>query len=527
MYKIIIVDDEIDVRKGMINKLDFNKLGYEFVGEAENGVEALEVIEAENPDLAIIDIKMPYMDGLELAREIHKNYPALKVIILSGFDDFEFARQAIRYNVMDYVLKPVSSNDIVELLQSTKLKLDEEKSKKRDLMHLEKHYLESLPIIRERFLNALVLEKHGIKNLNEKLSKYNISIGKEPYIVAIVRPDQSKAIQDEVFDIYAYGIYETCKTLVEDKLISNFHNHAGDTVLIIPNTHASEWMHTLEEIRAVVEKTHLQTVTIGLGERVQTIDQLHHSYQGAVQALGYKLIEGDNKVIWIKDLEPNRLKVMSFIDYENDFNQIIRSCDQAGFDMLVDSMFNEVVNSKMTLESLSMFMMELLLFLLRLYHEYQIQLKWFMDNQDLYKALQDYKDIDALKSLIRDIGSQMIEAIGDTRKTNIKVMIDTAIDYLEKHFSEEISLESVADYLHISPEYLSRLFKKETTKTFIHYLTTLRLEAAKRLIEDTQLKNFEVAEKVGYNEPNYFSYVFKKRYGISPSKYRKSIKGSL
>lgn len=524
MYKIIIVDDEIDVRKGMIDKINFDNLGFKFVGDAENGLEALELIEAENPDLAIIDIKMPYMDGIELASEIYKNYPALKVIILSGFDEFEFARQAIRYNVIDYVLKPVSSNNIVELLQNTKAKLDEEKLKKRDLLYLEKHYLESLPIIRERFLNALVLEKHSIRNFKEKLIKFGITIGNGPYIVSIVRPDQSKSIEEEVFDIYAYGIYQTCQSLVEDKQITYFHNHAGDTILIIPNADTVEWVHTLEEIRAVVEKTHLQTVTIGLGEIVTNIDALNHSYQGAIQALGYKLIEGDNKVIWINDLEPNRIAIMSFADFEEEFNQIVRSCNYDGFELFVNSIIENVVLSNLSLEALRMFMMELLLFLLRLSHEYQLSIKWFDEHKDLYKALQDYSDILELKDLIIELGHEMMNAISDNRKSNIKVMIDTAIEYLENNYSEEVSLDSVAEYLHISPEYLSRLFKKETSQTFIFYLTTLRLDAAKRLIEDTQYKNFEVAEAVGYKEPNYFSYVFKKRFGISPSKYRKSIK---
>lgn len=526
MYKIIIVDDEREVRHGIIKKIDFNSLGYVLVGEAENGVEALEILEKENPDLALIDIKMPYMDGIELSQIIHDRFPAVKVIILSGFDEFEFAQKAIRYHVLEYILKPVSSKDIVTLLQKTKSLIDEERFKKRDLLHLKKHFTESLPIIRDQFLNALILERHNIIDLEGQLRRFNINIGTKNFIVAVIRIDQYFDHKDELYGLYSLSVIETCKELLEGSQTILFGSHSGESVLIMNSENEKKYNYVLEEIRATIEKNHAHTVTIGLGESVKTLEGINLSYQGAMQALDYKLLEGDNKVLWIKDLEPKRMEVLFFSDVEEELNRILRSGDKSALENYIKLLFDGIKNKQITIEDLKLFIMEMLLFFLKTCRVYDFCIDWFEDNKDIYAALDVLNDFDMLNDLVIDIATSVFSSIKDTRKNSIRLLIETAVTYLKNHFSDEdISLETTADMLHISSEYLSRQFKKEMETTFIHFLTNLRLVHAKRLIEDTNYKNFEVAEAVGYKEPNYFSYVFKKHLGVSPSKYRKSIKG--
>ena len=526
MYKIIIVDDETEVRRGIIEKIDFNALGYELVGEAENGVEALEILDKENPDLALIDIKMPYMDGIELSQIIHDQYPAVKVIILSGFDEFEFAQKAIRYHVLEYVLKPVSSKDIVTLLQKTKTLIDEERFKKRDIIHLKKHFKESLPIIRGQFLNALILERHNIVDLEGKLERFDIHIGSNHFIVAVVRIDKYFDTKDEIYDLYAVSVLETCRELLANSQTTFFASHSGEMVLIMNSEDEKLYKYTLEEIRATIEKNHAHTVTIGLGESVESLEDISHSYKGAIQALNYKLLEGENKIIWIRDLEPKRLEVIVFSDVEEELNRILRSSDTEALQIFISRLFETIRNKQITIEDLKLFIMEMLLFFLKTSRVYDFSVKWFEENKNIYGALESLDDFDGIQDMVTDIAITVSENIKDTRKNSIKLLIESAETYLKNNFNEaSISLESTADMLHISSEYLSRQFKKEKRTTFIHYLTDLRLEEAKRLIEDTNYKNFEVADAVGYKEPNYFSYVFKKQFGISPSKYRKSIKG--
>lgn len=522
MYKLIIVDDEKEVRQGMIQKIDFQALGFAIVGEAENGVDALDVIERENPDLALIDIKMPYMDGIELSEHIYNRFPALQVIILSGYDEFEFAQKAIRYNVLEYVVKPISSKELVKLLQRAKQALDDEKARKNDLLKIETEYQEALPIIKERFLNALVLEHHSIKNLRKKIIKFNIPLGDGNFIVAIVKPDE---IANENEDLYAFSIFETCKEIIADDSITCFHNHEGETILIFDNRSEKPFMHVLEEIRAVVEKKHIQTVTIGLGEQVDDMDEISQSYKGALQALSYRLIEGNNKILWIRDLEPDRLDLFAYADLEGDFINLIRQCDHEGIKSTIHREFALLQEKRISVTNLKNFVMDMVVSIYKLLRQYKLDHKWFVEHRNLYETVYGIDDFKELIKLVEMLALDTSELIKATRKNNIKELIDKAVDYLNANYKDSsLSLDFVADYLHISSEYLSRQFKKEMDTTFIQYLMTLRLEAAKRLIEDSNLKNFEVADVVGYSEANYFSYAFKKFYGISPSNYRKSIK---
>lgn len=148
MYKLIIVDDEEEVRKGIIQKIEWSKYNFEISGEAENGREALDLIEENIPDAVITDITMPLMDGLELAAIIRESFPTVKTIILTGFDDFRFAQQAIKYGVSDYILKPVQPKDIDDLMEKLKIQIDHEIAQKEDITQLRRHYYESLPIIK-------------------------------------------------------------------------------------------------------------------------------------------------------------------------------------------------------------------------------------------------------------------------------------------------------------------------------------------------------------------------------------------
>ena len=156
LYRIILVDDEEEVRKSIIKKINWQAAGFKVVGDAENGQEALEKIELLEPDVVLTDIKMPYMDGLTLAGKIREKYPSIKMVIFSGFDDFEYAKQAIKFNVIEYILKPVNVEELTAILLKIKSNLDEEIAQRRDVNLLRENYRQSLPIIREHFLNDLI-----------------------------------------------------------------------------------------------------------------------------------------------------------------------------------------------------------------------------------------------------------------------------------------------------------------------------------------------------------------------------------
>ena len=176
LYRIILVDDEEEVRKGIIRKIDWNHLGFEVVGDAENGAEALEKIEQLEPEVVMTDIRMPFMDGLALTERIRQKYPSMKVLIFSGFDDFEYAQQAIKLNVTEYILKPVNVEELSEILTRVRKNLDEEISQRRDAALLRESYQKSLPILRAVFLNDLMRGTADAGMIEEKLKEYSVDI---------------------------------------------------------------------------------------------------------------------------------------------------------------------------------------------------------------------------------------------------------------------------------------------------------------------------------------------------------------
>lgn len=189
MYKLILVDDEEEVRKGMLRKIDWAGYGFEIAGEAENGYEALTVAEKTPPDVVVTDIKMPFMDGIELSEALSKKYPTVKIIILTGFDEFEYAQKAINLNVVEYILKPIASKEFTELLDKVKKGLDEEIAQKENVEALRKHYEESLPILREKFLSSLITSRLTDAEFLEKNNSYATGINGDAYLVSVVSND--------------------------------------------------------------------------------------------------------------------------------------------------------------------------------------------------------------------------------------------------------------------------------------------------------------------------------------------------
>ena len=194
LYRIILVDDEEEVRKGIIRKIDWETLGFQVVGDAENGQDALEKIEQLEPDVVMTDIRMPYMDGLTLTSWIRQKYPSVKVLIFSGFDDFEYAQQAIKLNVTEYILKPVNVEELTQILNRVRENLDQEIEQRRDVDRLRESYLNSLPILRELFLNDMVRGNMPAEDIRQKLEEYKIDIlGAEKWLTAVINVENETA----------------------------------------------------------------------------------------------------------------------------------------------------------------------------------------------------------------------------------------------------------------------------------------------------------------------------------------------
>ncbi len=221
LYNILIVDDEEEIRLGIIKKIQWEKEGFKIIGDAQNGVEALEKAEKLKPDIIMTDIKMPFMDGLELGNKVLEILPATKIVIFSGCDDFEYAQKAIRINVTEYVLKPINSKELIEVLKKLKIYLDEEYNKKQNIEILKKHYIESIPIMREQFLIALIEGKVIESDITKQLKSLDIDLPYNHYNVVTINIDYTE-IEKTVFENNKILIPIAAKQILDDILEKNF-----------------------------------------------------------------------------------------------------------------------------------------------------------------------------------------------------------------------------------------------------------------------------------------------------------------
>lgn len=287
LYSILLADDEEEVRKGIIRKIDWENLGFQVVGDAENGEEALEKIEQLKPDVVMTDIRMPYMDGLTLAKRIRQKYPSTRILIFSGYDDFEYAQQAIKLNVTEYILKPVNVEELTEILNRVRENLNEEIEQRRNIRRIRESYQNSLPILKELFLNDLVKGNVPEEEVCFKLKEYGVNIlGALKWMAAVVSVDaQEKRETDSSLHKERELIPISVKQFMEDSLKQYFRftifSSTNDIILIVAidefNTQTG-FIDLLEDTCKEAKKILGVTVTVGVGHGTGKLEQIGESY---------------------------------------------------------------------------------------------------------------------------------------------------------------------------------------------------------------------------------------------------------
>ena len=530
-YRILLVDDEEEVRKGILRKMDWEKLGFQVAGDAENGEEALEKIEQLKPDVVMTDIRMPYMDGLTLVAKIREKYPFIKILIFSGYDDFEYAKQAIKYRVTEYILKPVNGEELAEILKRVRASLDEEIEQRRNISILQESYENSLPMLRELFLNEMVSRTADVPDMAPKLKEYGVDILDAcKWLAAVIHVELMEQTGGQELFRHQELIPISVRKLVEDHLKSYgrftiFNSAEGITLIAAEDGNNSETdlINRLNDICKESRRLLEVVITIGVGCSCDRLQEIGRSYQTAVDALGYRAIVGDGRTIYINDVEPvNRGKLQLETKEEADLTAAIKFGSEKQIGEVLQGLAARMDDAKVHANQYQVYMLTIVNCLIRLMQQYDLKMS------DMFGAEEHYADI--IKRICRresfaeemiPVACRMNEALNRERDNTTKRVILEAKAYIQENYSDpDLSVDMLCRHLHMSPAYFSTVFKRETGQTYINYLTEVRLRKAEELLKNTDDKTYKIAEKVGYQEQNYFSYVFKKRFGISPTKYR-------
>lgn len=533
-YRVIVVDDEEEIREGIIRKIDWNALGYEVVGSAENGVEALELAEHLHPDVIMTDIKMSFMDGLQLCEHIAEKMPSVKMIIFSGFDDFEYAQKAIKLNVTEYLLKPVNAQELTQTLKKLKSQLDQELADQRDIEKLRRNYEESLPVLREQFLVGLLEGRVPRQRVQAQAEMFQLKLDAKYWAVALVHAEggTSQALDNVGPLRSAQELVPLSVAKTVEEMLGRFCHFTSflymDNVVILADfqgeNSVAALISGLNEVCKSAGRIWGGDISAGIGGLCTNLNEISRSYQEAQSARDYSAIMGEGRAIYIKDVEPDTSVQLQFGEQEE--RALINAIKLGGEEEItkvINEMFSHFESQLIPVAQYQVYLVELVTALLRVVRTYELNTDEVFGEEFNYFATIFSHSPSKIRQWLIESCIRISAQVKRERLDSTKLLARNAKQYIEEHYMDpEISVEKLCTVLHVSPAYFSTVFKRETEMSFVSYLTEVRLQNALNLLNTTDDKTYVIAGKVGYTEPNYFSYVFKKRFGVSPSKYRQS-----
>ena len=544
LYRIILVDDEEEVRKSIIRKIDWTAVGFAVVGDAENGEDALEKIENLEPDVVLTDIRMPYMDGLTLAERIRQKYPSMKIVIFSGYDDFEYAKQAIKLNVTEYILKPVNVEELTAILKRIKTNLDEEIEQKRNVNLLRENYKRSLPILREQFLKDLISRPMDGETVQTLLREYDIPLaGAKKWIAIAVELELELELTQEEAPLPLHEeknlipisvmqiLSENLKPSYRFSLLS-FSGSADAKIAgiaaIDENNSQTELINILGDICKEIRKTLKVPVTIGIGHSAQKLENISRSFQSALDALGYRSVVGTGSTIYINDVEPGIGGKLQFgSEEESALIQAIKFGPEEKIRETVRGIVDRMNEARVHARQQQAYILSVANCMIQLIQQYDLNMEEIFAEDPLgpdpFTVIQSMLNRENFSRWLYQTALKINNALSRERDYAARQVIEKAKQYIMDNYQDPgLSVEQICRYLHMSPAYFSTMFKKATGQTYIAYLTEVRLNKAVELLNMTDEKTYVIASQVVYQEQNYFSYVFKKRFGVSPTKFRGS-----
>lgn len=526
-YTVLLVDDEEEVIQVIMRKINWESLGFSVIGYANNGVKALEMVEEFQPDVVMTDIRMPYMDGMELANRIKTEFPATKLLLFTGFDEFEYAKEAVHLEVEEYILKPVNSVELTEVFTQLKIKLDQEIDEKRNAQTLQKYYLESLPLLQANFYSTLIEGRIHEPELQKYLNDYQLSFEGPYFCCLVIHTSSSQIPQNMTPMLVSTSVQKHAEERLGEKWNGKCFAYLGNTVLITELENESEVSELTDECDRFcryIQKIIGADVTIGIGQACKNILELSQSYSSAREAVSYRIIYGASRAINIKEIAPQEVSSKEELTSDTELSNLfkmIRMNSTEDIIEAVDKYLKEISFPQKSLLQYHISIMELVSALYRFAANNDIDVDEFSgDMRKLYSTLIDLNP-DALRKWLTSVSLSFREKVISARSKSTKSFVEKAMEYVHNNYAdEELSLNVISEHLGVSNSYFSTVFKKETGNSFIGYLTDYRMDRASRMLLETNEKSYVVAKNVGYTDPNYFSYVFKRKFGVSPSKYR-------
>ena len=533
MYKILLVDDEILVRDAIRENIDWGKLDCELIGDCENGKQAVEFVKTHEVDIVLTDILMPYMDGMELSHFLHDNYPDVLIVIFSGFGEFEYAKKAIQYNVSEYMLKPVTAMELTKVIENMKEKLDSRKKEQRkmeSLTQVSQDYHKNANVIRSKALDCLVKCTREVQVSLDELERMGITFQAASYRVAVFDIDTYSEMYQMDMDkqqesaLMAFVLFNVGDEIVVQEKAGVVYQEGNNRVCIIfagnRTKEFSENIHRIcHEIQKKVKEVIGLETSIGIRSWVRSPYELIYSYRLAAKAIDYRYLLGGNLLF---DMEEKKTDNSIFLinDLET-LTEAIKSGDRRLMEETLGQIETEIKSALVEKSYACIYLQQVIRAIGNTCQSLSEEPeKIIAQREALLKAVTEQRMFSQAAALVEKYAQEVFDELQELNSSSGQRQGMLAMDYIQKNYMDPgLSLNSICSYLNISTSYFSTIFKEMTGETFIEVLTRVRMEKAKELLENTTMKNYEIAEKVGFSDPHYFGISFKKITGKTPTEY--------
>ncbi|MNO36149.1 HTH-type transcriptional regulator YesS [compost metagenome] len=536
MLTMIVADDEPFIRRSLIHVFNWQEeFGIEIIGEASDGQEAYELCMELQPDILFTDIMMPMLGGLEVAEKLKAGNCRTRIIIISGAQDFSYAQSALKVNAEGYILKPVKLPELREVFQEVVSRLREEKDHQMNVEQLRKQVQSNMPLIREKFLQNWVSGLYRDEGeLWEKISYFQLPFKQGDILTAgVLQLDDYQSAVDKFSEEYKQLLYFSIQNMITECLerppggVSFVASENEFIIIFGPDggsfSGAGAISSLCEEIIGSIQKYLRLDASIGIGRACTSVSELEDSYKDALSALVHTFYTGSGSILHIKDIQPGTETLQSAFFYK--FHARLMNELKAGHTgqvmELLEKLFDRLAAPKLQIDYVQSICAEMIFTSARALYELDEDIEQVLqDRLTIMDILYKQKNISGLKTYMLSLFYDLSTYVAGKNTSRNSKTINRIRTIVQEGYAQELSIARIAEEVFLTPNYISLIFKKETGETLTDYITRIRINKAKELLLTTDLKVMEISELVGYENPHYFSTVFKKTVGVHPLKYR-------
>lgn len=530
--KMIIADDEHHVREGLKEVVPWESMGIEVIGTAADGQEAYDLCVSLKPDILLTDIRMPLVDGLEAAVQLKETNIPIRIIIISGAQDFNYAQTALNLNADGYILKPIKLHELEAAIRKVADSIRTERSIQDDTRRLKQQLLENMPALREKFLVNLVSGMfRNEKELFEKLNFFGLDLEKGLWRAALLQVDDYEQAIERYSEENKQLISFSINNVLEEIAV---RHHSGiafcmneNCFVLLFNPSMNDEDRYLQVIQEMIEccLTYLKlSLSAGIGNPVWSVAKLHYSYLEAASAIEYRFFMGNGSILHSSDFNSSTINIPFASIYE-DQNKLIRAMKLGKRDEVmrnIHAIFEAISQgNNCPAELVQSTCVELINMASKSFYELGESVESILPPlPDMFKEIYAIRDAAALVELMVSYFNEMTAFFLHKNGQKNSGTIKKIKTFIEQNYMENLTVARISKEIYLTPNYISLIFKQETGESITEHITKVRMEAAKQLLISPDLKILDIAEMVGYENATYFSTVFKKYTGLHPQKFR-------